>query len=146
MTKLPHKGIASAASKEDEKASRLIADCIEKDLEMAGFYQYICDTVPDISIDGKWRLLNRVRTLRDAMTFDGVVKFAYNNVIGGEEAFVIAYGTRDVSILDHYPHRYPRKRKSPGSDGSFLYYNLEKERWCCFNILYFTDLDCNYTI
>lgn len=113
---------------------------------MQGFYKYLCDADPDISIEDRWKYLSRIQALRAAMTLDGVVKFSYNTIIGGEAASTIAYGTRCVDILRHYPHSRLRRRKEPGTDGSFPYYNLEKEYWCCFDILQFISLDPDYQI
>lgn len=131
-----------AASGGEDKFLQLIEELIKGSLEMQGFYKYLCDADPDMSIEDRWEYLSRIQALRAAMTLDGVVKFSY----GGEAATIIAYGTRCASILRHYPHSRLRKRKEPGADGSFPYYNLEKECWCCFDILKFISTDSDYQI
>lgn len=112
----------------------------ENDEELRKIAGYLADSKPLNTASG---IYSDIEEMKNLMT-DGMCHFTFTKVNGERRD---AYGTRAADIIE----RYDGKMKAPSRhktafNGTFSYFDLERQDWRCFRVDTFVELDRDYVV
>ena len=77
------------------------------------------------------------------MLTDEIVHFVFEKTDGTRRD---AYGTRAVDVIRRYDTATANQRPQRAFNGTFPYFDIEKQEWRCFKVDKFVMIDKDYTL